>query len=120
MPAEEHLGAQFLYHEAPVRDRDSIRSGGLRAGSPGSIGYKENARTIPAGVYLSPHGYSEYGSSMHDASHYGYDRWRVDVSGLPIHHDDFGSEGSKYTPESITPDRIKLAKKAHPNWREHI
>jgi hypothetical protein len=111
---------QFLYHESHLNDRESIRSGGLRANAPGSIGWGEHAKTIPTGVYLSPHGHSEYGSSMNDSSHFGYDKWRVDVSGLPIHHDQFGSEGSKYTPESIPADRIKLVKKGHPNWEKHI
>ena len=74
---------QFLYHEAHLNDRESIRAQGLRPGRPISMGDK----VYPAGVYLSGHGASEYSSSMNDASHFGYDRWRADVTGLNVHSD---------------------------------
>ena len=115
MPAHEHVSpVQFLYHEAPVRERESIRSAGLRPSVPW------NANDLPKGVYMAPLSHSEYSSSMHDASHYGYDRWRVNVSGLDLQTDTSQPTATKFSPEHITPDRIKLAKKAHPNWKAHI
>lgn len=110
-------GPQFLYHEAHLNDRDSIRSTGLRPGKEWSFGTGEK---VPAGVFLSPANSSEYSSSMHDASHYGYDRWRVDVSGLNVQTDPTQPKSAKYTPDHVPPERIKLAKKGHPNWEKHI
>jgi hypothetical protein len=118
MPADEHLGSQFLYHEASVSDRDSIRSEGLRPGKAWKL-WGEDVE-MPAGVYMSPHGHSEFSSSMHDATHYGYDRWRVDVSGLDLEPDPTKPDTASLSRASIPPDRIKLAKKAHPNWKQHI
>lgn len=108
---------QYLYHEAHLNDRDSIRTKGLLPGKQWSFGTGE---VVPSGVYLSPHGNSEYGSSMHDSSHFGYDRWRADVTGLDVRADPTQSGGAHYTPDAIPPDRIKLAKKGHPNWMKHI
>lgn len=105
---------QFLYHEAHLNDRESIRSEGLRASVP------YNARDLPRGVYMAPLSHSEYGSSMHDASHYGYDRWRVNVSGLDLHVDKSQPSATRFSPEDIPPDRIRLVKKGHPNWERHI
>jgi len=116
VPATEHLGRQFLYHEAHLNDRESIREQGLRPGRPISMGDK----MYPAGVYLSKHGASEYGSSMNDSSHFGYDRWRADVTGLNVHTDPMQPESAHYTPDTIPADRIKLVKKGHPNWQKHI
>lgn len=109
---------QFLYHEAPAQSRESIRSEGLRPGKAWTLGHGEHAKTVPAGVYLSPHGYSEYGSSMHDASAFGFDRWRANVANLPVHPDEFGSTGSLYTPEHIHPSRLQLVKKGDPDWEK--
>jgi hypothetical protein len=113
-------GTQFLYHEAPSRERESIRSGGLRPAKEWTLGHGEHTQTVPSGVYMSRHGGSEYGSSMHDSSHYGYDRWRVNVTDLPVHADPTQPNSAHYTPEHVPPERIKLAKKAHPNWEQHI
>ena len=79
-----------------------------------------NANDLPKGVYMSPSNASEYSSSMHDASHYGYDRWRVNVSGLDLQVDESQPTSTKFHPEHIGPERIRLVKKAHPNWRAHI
>lgn len=108
---------QFLYHEAHLNDRDSIRSTGLRASKEWSYG---DGTVQPAGVYLSPHGNSEYGSSMNDSSHFGYDRWRVNVTGLDVHADPTQPRGARYVPESIPAERVKLVKRGHPNWAKHI
>lgn len=105
---------QFLYHEAPIKARDSIRSSGLRASVPW------NASDLPKGVYMAPLSHSEYGSSMHDASHYGYDRWRVDVSGIDLHVDTSQPRATKFHPGDVEPSRLRLAKKGHPNWEQHI
>lgn len=113
-------GTQFLYHEAPLRERESIRRQGLRPAKEWTLGHGEHAQTVPAGVYMSPHGGSEYGSSMHDSSHYGYDRWRVNVTGLNVQADPTQPNSAHYTPEHVPPDRIKLAKKGHPDWERHI
>lgn len=105
---------QFLYHESHLNDRDSIRSEGLRAFVP------YNAHDLPKGVYMAPLSHSEYGSSMHDASHYGYDRWRVDVTGLDLQTDESQPTASKFSPDNIPADRIRLVKKGHPDWQRHI
>lgn len=119
MAAEEHLSKrQFLYHETPVKNRESIRSEGLRPSEPWDL-WGEDVE-MPGGVYMSPPGHSEYSSSMHDAPHYGYDRWRVDVTDLPIHPDPTKSVEAFYTPDVVHPSRLRLAKKAHPNWKRHI
>jgi hypothetical protein len=104
----------FLYHEAHLNDRESIRSSGLRAAVP------YNASDLPKGVYMAPLSHSEYGSSMNDASHFGYDRWRVDVRGLDLQTDTSQPTASKFSAEDISPDRIRLVKKGHPNWEKHI
>lgn len=117
MAAEEHLSKrQFLYHESPAKHRESIRASGLRPSNPGTLGYGENVKTFPTGVYMSPHGQSEYSSSMRDASEFGYDRWRVDVTGLPVHADPSQSNEAHYTPEAVHPSRLRLAKKGDPDW----
>jgi hypothetical protein len=108
---------KFLYHEAHLKDRESIRSTGLRAGKEWSFSTGEK---VPGGVYLSPHGSSEYGSSMHDSSHFGYDRWRVNVQGLDIQQDPTQPNSALYHSSDIPVDRIKLVKRGHPNWEKHI
>jgi len=105
---------QFLYHEAHLLDRESIRVSGLRAQVP------ENASDLPKGVYMAPLTHSEYGSSMNDASHFGYDRWRVNVTGLDLQVDSSQPTQTKFHADNISPDRLKLAKKGHPNWQKHI
>ena len=115
MPASQALHPkQFMYHESHLNDRESIRSQGLRPATPYA------ASDLPSGVYMSPHGVSEYSSSMHDASHYGYDRWRVDVTGLNLQTDTSQPTHTRFSPEHIGPERIKLAKKGHPDWKRHI
>ncbi len=116
MPADDqhHLGPQFMYHESHLNDRESIRSQGLRPATPYA------ASDLPSGVYLSPAHASEYSSSMHDASHYGYDRWRVNVTGLQLHTDESQPSTTKFSPEHIHPSRLRLAKKGHPDWKRHI
>jgi len=115
MPADEHLSApQFLYHESHLQNRESIREGGLRPAVP------YMASHLPKGVYMAPRSHSEYGSSMNDASHFGYDRWRVNVSGLDLHTDESQPSATKFHPDAIPADRIKLVKKGHPNWERHI
>jgi hypothetical protein len=115
MAAEEHLsGRQFLYHESHLNDRESIREQGLRASVP------YNAGDLPKGVYMSPHGVSEYGSSMNDSSHFGYDRWRVNVTGLDLHVDESQPSSTKFHAGDVHPSRIRLVKKGHPNWQKHI
>jgi hypothetical protein len=115
MPAHEHVnGKQFMYHESHLNDRESIRSQGLRAATPYA------ASDLPKGVYMSPHGVSEYSSSMNDSSHFGYDRWRVNVSGMDLHVDSSQPTYTRYSSEGISPDRLKLVKKGHPNWEAHI
>lgn len=111
-------GQQFthLYHEAHLNDRDSIKEGGLRPGKPISMGKD----MYPGGVYLSRSGDSEYSSSMNDASHFGYDRWRVDVRGLNVQSDPMQPNSAHYSADAIPADRIKIAKKGHPNWQKHI
>lgn len=108
---------KHLYHEAHLNDRESIRSQGLRAGKEWSFGTGEK---VPGGVYLSPPNRSEYGSSMHDSSHFGYDRWRVNVQGLDIQHDPTQPNSALYHPSDITPDRIRLVKRGDPNWERNI
>lgn len=118
MSASDKLSPrQFLYHEAHLNDRESIRSGGLRPGKEWSFGTGE---VVPAGVYLSPHGYSEYGSSMNDSSHFGYDKWRADVSGLDVRTDLTQPGSAHYTPETIPPERLRLVKKGSPDWQRNI
>jgi hypothetical protein len=111
---------QFLYHETPLSNRDSIRERGLLPGKEWTLGHGEYARTVPAGVYLSPAGSSEYGSSVRDSSWFGYDRWRADVSGLEVVHDPTQPNSAHYTPEAIPPERLQLVKKGHPDWERHI
>jgi hypothetical protein len=105
---------QFLYHESHLNDRESIRSTGLRP----SVPYM--ASDLPKGVYMAPLSHSEYGSSMNDASHFGYDRWRVNVTGMDLKTDESQPSATKFSPEHIPPDRIRLVKKGHPNWEKHI
>lgn len=115
MGAEQSVSPkQFLYHESHLTDRESIRSTGLRASVP------YNASDLPKGVYMAPLSHSEYGSSMNDASHFGYDRWRVNVSGLDLQTDSSQPTASKFHPDDITPDRIQLVKKGHPDWQRHL
>ena len=115
MPAHEAVNKkQFMYHESHITVRDKVREQGLQPFVP------FNASNLPAGVYLSPHGMSEYGSSMHDAPHYGHDRWRVDVTGLDLKVDESQPTHTRYSPEAIPPERLRLAKKGHPNWQRHI
>ena len=114
MAAHDHLGSQFLYHEAHLNDRESIRSGGLRPATPYA------ASDLPSGVYMSPHGVSEYSSSMNDSSHFGYDRWRVNVTGLDLKVDASQPTHTRFSSEHIGSDRIKLVKKGHPNWEKNI
>lgn len=116
MAASDKLGKQFLYHEAHLNDRESIRELGLRPGKPIGMG----GQIYPAGVYLSPHGSSEYGSSMNDSSHFGYDRWRADVTGLNVQRDPMQETSAHYTPDPIPPERIKLVKRGSPDWRKNI
>ena len=108
---------RFLYHEAHLKDRESIREQGLRAGKEWSFGTGE---VVPSGVYLSRHGSSEYGSSMHDSSHFGYDRWRVNVQGLDVRPDPTQPNSALYHPASIPPERVKLVKRGDPNWERNI
>lgn len=120
MVAEDHLQSrQFLYHEAHLNNRESIRRSGLRPGKAW-MSYDGSEEIAPAGVYMSPHGFSEYSSSMHDSSHFGYDRWRVDVTGLPVHADPTQPKSARYTPGPVPPDRLRLVKKGSPNWERNI
>jgi hypothetical protein len=113
--AHEHVNKQqFMYHESHLNDRESIRREGLRPATPYA------ASDLPAGVYMSPHHVSEYSSSMNPASHFGYDRWRVNVTGLDLQTDVSQPTHTKFSPEHIPPERIKLVKKGHPNWKKHI
>ena len=105
---------QFLYHESHLNDRESIQTTGLRASVP------YNAGDLPKGVYMAPLSHSEYGSSMNDASHFGYDRWRVNVTGLDLQVDKSQPSATKFHPGDIPPDRLRLVKKGHPNWEAHI
>lgn len=115
MPAHEHVSPkQFLYHESHRNYRESIRSEGLRPAVPYA------ASDLPKGVYMAPLSHSEYSSSMNDASHFGYDRWRVNVTGLDLQVDKSQPSQTRFSPEHIPPDRIKLVKKGHPNWEAHI
>ena len=115
MPADEHLSrSQFLYHESHLSNRESIRQTGLRPATP------YMASDLPKGVYMAPLSHSEYGSSMNDASHFGYDRWRVNVTGLDLHTDESQPSATKFSPGHIPADRIRLVKKGHPNWEAHI
>jgi len=115
MPADEHLsGRQFLYHESHLSARESIRSEGLRPAVPYA------ASNLPKGVYMAPLSHSEYSSSMNDASHFGYDRWRVDVTGLDLHVDKSQPSVTKFHPEHVHPSRLRLVKKGHPDWERHI
>jgi hypothetical protein len=115
VPAHEAVSPkQFLYHESHITVRDKVRSEGLKPAVP------YNASDLPSGVYLAPLSHSEYSSSMHDATHYGHDRWRVDVTGLDLHTDSSQPSASKFHPGQIPPERLKLAKKGHPNWERHI
>jgi hypothetical protein len=107
-------GTQFLYHESHLNDRESIRRTGLRPAVPYA------ASDLPKGVYMAPLSHSEYGSSMHDASHYGYDRWRVNVADLDLQTDASQPTATKFHAGEIPPERIRLVKKGHPNWEKHI
>ena len=115
VPAHEALQPkQFLYHESHLNDRESIRSSGLRAAVPYA------ASDLPKGVYMAPLSHSEYGSSMNEASHFGYDRWRVNVTGLDLQVDKSQPTATKFHPGDIPAERVKLVKKGHPNWERHI
>jgi hypothetical protein len=114
---EQFKESKYLYHESHLQNRESIQSTGLQPGA-GQESY--SGPNAPKGVYMSPHRYSEYGSSMHDASHYGYDRWRVNVEGLPLHTDPTQPKSAVFHPGEIPPERLKIAKKGHPDWRRHI
>ena len=121
MAASDSLSRQFkyLYHESHLSNRESIRSGGLRANKPFTPMIGEDV--YPHAVYLSTPRGSEYGSSVHDSSHFGYDRWRVNVEGLPITRDpDTGHHTSWIHSDDIPADRLKLVKKGHPDWERHI
>jgi hypothetical protein len=111
---------KYLYHEAHLLDRGSIRASGLIPHKPFTPQIGDDV--YPKGVYLSTVRGSEYGSSMHDSSHYGYDRWRVNVEGLEglQKYPDPGHLSSLYTPNAIEPSRLKLAKKGNPNWEKNI
>ena len=115
MSAVEHVSKpQFLYHEAHINDRESIRSQGLLPHVP------YNASDLPKGVYMAPLSHSEYGSSMNDASHFGYDRWRVNVTDLDLHVDESQKSVTKYHPDAIPPERIRLVKRGSPDWERNI
>ena len=115
MPGHEVVNKrQFMYHESHLSNRESIRSRGLRAAVP------YNASDLPSGVYMSPHHVSEYGSSMNDSSHFGYDRWRVNVTGLDLQVDKSQPTHTRFVPGDVPAERIKLVKKGHPNWEKHI
>ena len=103
-----------MYHESHLNDRESIRREGLRASVP------YHASDLPKGVYMSPHDVSEYGSSMNPSSHFGYDRWRVDVRGMDLQTDASQPTYTRFSPENVPPERVKLVKKGHPNWEAHI
>ena len=126
MAAHDNLSPQqfrgkYLYHETPVSNRDSIRRSGLRPSKPYNAWGSNTEVTHPPGVYMSQGRNSEYGSSMHDSSWYGYDRWRVHVGDLPVRRDpEPGRTTSWYHPENIPPERLQLVKKAHPDWEKHI
>jgi hypothetical protein len=121
MSADEHVSPrQFLYHESPLENRESIRTQGLRPGPAWTLGHGDHARTVPSGVYLSPHGSSEFGSSMNDSSWFGYDKWRVDVTGLNVQSDPTQPNSAHYVPDQVPPERVRLAKKGHPDWERHI
>lgn len=105
---------KYLYHEAHLKDRDSIRETGLGAAVPYA------ASDLPKGVYMAPLSHSEYGSSMNDASHFGYDRWRVNVSDLDLQVDRSQPTATRFHPNDIPPDRIKLVKRGSPNWEKNI
>lgn len=105
---------QFLYHEGHISARENIRSDGLRAFVP------YNAPDLPKGVYMAPLSHSEYGSSMNDATHFGWDRWRVDVTGMELQTDSSQPGVTKFSPADIPPERIRLAKRADPNWERNI
>lgn len=118
MAAHESLNKkQFLYHESHLSNRESIRTQGLKPGKEWAFGTGE---VVPSGVYMSPSKYSEYGSSVSPSSHFGYDRWRVDVTGLAVHTDPTQKSSAHYTSEHVPPERLTLAKKGHPNWEKHI
>jgi len=120
MAAHDSLGPQFLYHEAHLNDRESIRSQGLRPGKGWEKWGAPGEYHAPPGVYLSKKGTSEYSSSVHDASHFGYDRWRVNVGGLNVQADPTQESRSHFTAEAISPERLTLVKKGHPDWERHI
>lgn len=110
---------KHLYHETPVSNRESIRQHGLR---PGPGVQFHTGTQAPPGTYLSPPGRSEYGSSIvgHDGPWFGMDRWRVHAEGLDVRPDPTQPNGAFYTPDHIPPERLRLAKKAHPDWERHI
>lgn len=115
MPAHEHVnGKQFLYHESHRNYRESIREQGLRPAVPYA------ASDLPKGVYMAPLSHSEYSSSMNDASHFGYDRWRVNVSGLDLQVDKSQPSATKFHSETIPPARLRLVKKGSPDWERNI
>ena len=110
---------KFLYHESPAANREDILREGLKPGK-GEASYA--GPNAPAGVYMSPHKYSEYGSSYpgHDGPWFGFDRWRVNVEGLDVHADPTQPNSAHYHPGHIPPERLRLAKKAHPDWERHL
>ena len=129
MAAGESLSKrQFLYHEAPLAARSSIQTQGLQPGK-GHQKYNEPGEYhAPPGVYLSHASGSEYSSSMAQpgklkgpgtASHYGYDRWRVNTEGLDVKQDP-SQRQSSYTEGPIPAHHLKLVAKADPNWERNI
>jgi hypothetical protein len=110
---------KHLYHEAHLNDRESIRDEGLRANKPFTPQIGKDV--YPHGVYLSTPQGSEYSSSMSHSSHFGYDRWRVNMEGLEYHKDpDPNHETSYYTAHSIPPERLTLVRKGSPDWERNI
>lgn len=114
-------GRRYLYHESPASERDSIRGQGLIPHKPFTPRAGEDV--YPKAVYLSEPHHSEYGSSWpgHDGPWFGYDRWRVDVSGLDVRRDPDPAHSSSWAHyDTIPPERLKLHKGAHPDWQSHL
>ena len=68
---------------------------------------------------------SEYGrgdrlKGPQTASHYGYDRWRVNIKGLDVQTDPSQPQSAHFTPHAIPPERLKLVAKADPNYERNI
>jgi hypothetical protein len=124
MSARDSLSNQqfkYLYHEAPGSVRESIRSKGLIPHKPFTPQVGEDV--YPHGVYMSTPKGSEYGSGVpgHDAPYFGYDRWRVNVAGLNVERDPDPLHTTSFmVKDQIPPERLTLAKKAHPDWEKHI